>query len=313
MATQTFYEQTAANRRNSVLLALTIVLLLGALGGGLSLIWGSDLPAAAAMALGAVLIGVTAALLSLYTGDRLVLRSASAHEVSAAEAPQLLNVVAELCIAANIPMPKVYVIDDTSPNAFATGRDPAHASIAITRGLLEKLDREELQGVIGHELSHVRNYDIRYSLMIGVMVGTVVLVADVLLRATAFGGRGKNNSGIVLLISLILAAVAAVLANLVKLAASRQREYLADASSVELTRNPAGLERALMVLADASPMAHANRATQHLFIVNPLKRRGGMGLFSTHPPLADRIERLRRLHGGAPLSDDERAKLERAH
>ena len=167
--------------------------------------------------------------------------------------PQLLNVVRELAIAANIPMPAVYIIDDTAPNAFATGRDPAHASIAITTGLLEKLDREELQGVIGHELSHVRNLDIRFSLIVGVMVGAIAILADFFLRFTFWGGvsgRSRDRDGggggaqaIVFVIAIVLAILAPIISRFIQLAVSRQREYLADASAVELTRNPYGLER----------------------------------------------------------------------
>jgi heat shock protein HtpX len=215
-------------------------------------------------------------------------------------------------------MPKVYVIDDSAPNAFATGRDPAHASVAVTSGLLEKLDREELQGVIGHELSHVRNFDIRFSLLVGVLVGSVALLADFFLRATFWGGvggrrssssdRGGGLQAVVFVVAIILAILAPIAARLVQLAVSRQREYLADASSVELTRNPHGLERALAVIAsDQEVLEVANRATQHLYFTNPIKkfedRRSG--LFSTHPPIVDRVNRLRQLTGEAPLGADE--------
>jgi heat shock protein HtpX len=222
-----------------------------------------------------------------------------------------------MSIAAGVPMPSVYIIDDSAPNAFATGRDPQHASVAITTGLLEKLDREELQGVIGHELSHVRNYDIRFTLLVGVLVGSIALLADMFLRYgfwTGFGGRGRRSSGsgegggglqaIVLVLAIVLAILAPIMARLVQLAVSRQREYLADASSVDLTRNPVGLETALMkIAADQEPLEVANRATQHLYIVNPMKKLSdrGMGLFSTHPPILDRVNRLRAMYGQPPL------------
>ena len=225
--------------------------------------------------------------------------------------------VRELAIAANIPMPRVYIIDDTAPNAFATGRDPQHASVAITTGLLQKLDREELQGVIGHELSHVRNLDIRFTLLVGVLVGSIALLADFFLRFTFWGGlsgggsrgRDRDSGGgglqvVFFVVAIVLAIVAPFFAALVQLAVSRQREYLADASSVELTRNPYGLERALAkIAADPEPLEVANRATQHLYIVNPIKKLGehSSGLFSTHPPILDRINRLRQLSGEAPL------------
>ncbi len=188
-----------------------------------------------------------------------------------------------MALAAGTPMPKVYIIDDTAPNAFATGRDPEHASVAITTGLLQKLDREELQGVMGHELSHVRNFDIRFALLVAVLVGSIALLADFFLRFTFWGG-GRRGGGdrdkgggaliaIIYVIAIVLALLAPFIARLVQLAVSRQREYLADASSVELTRNPAGLERALAKIAsDKEVLEVANRATQHLYFTNPIKK-----------------------------------------
>ena len=225
--------------------------------------------------------------------------------------------VRELTIAADIPMPRVYIIDDTSMNAFATGRDPEHASIAVTSGLLSRMDREEVQGVIGHELSHVRNFDIRFALLVGVLVGSIALLADFFLRFTFWGGRGRSSSndkggggapahrpgG-----RLVLAILAPIAARLVQLAVSRQREYLADASGVELTRNPVGLERALATIAgDTEILEVANRATQHLYFTNPIMKLGETAgedqsaWFSTHPPLLDRINRLRALRGQPPV------------
>jgi heat shock protein HtpX len=225
-----------------------------------------------------------------------------------------------MALAAGVPMPKVYIIDDPSPNAFATGRDPQHSSVAVTTGLLQKMNREELQGVLGHELSHVRNYDIRFTLIVGVMVGSLALLAGFFLRYTFFfgGGRRNNNNGggggfaiILLLVGVVMAAVSYVFGALVQMAVSRQREYLADASSVELTRNPHGLESALAKLAsDNEPLHSVNGATQHLYIVNPLKKLGGgSALFSTHPPIVDRINRLRQLTGDPPMDPTEVRQL----
>ena len=313
MSAETFYRQEAANRRDSLILILAVMLILGALVGLIAAIWGAG-PSTPFFAAAGIGLGVLAALFSYYSGDQMVLSAAGAREIHAAEAPQLYNVVTELSLAAGIPMPRVFIIDTPALNAFATGRDPKHATVAITSGLLSNLDREELQGVLGHELSHVRNLDIRFSLLIGVLVGSIVLIADVFLRMTIFGGRGNSRNGggvILILITLVLAALAAFFAKFIELAASRQREYLADASSVELTRNPAGLERALALLsADTTPLVAANRATQHLYIVNPLKKLGGHGWFSTHPPIGERIERLRRLSGEAPLTPDEEKRLD---
>jgi len=252
-----------------------------------------------------------------------VLAASSAKPVTEEQAPQLYNVIRELTIAAGIPMPAVYVIQEDAMNAFATGRDPNHSSIAITTGLLNVMNREELQGVLGHELSHVRNFDIRFSLLVGVLVGGIALLSSFFLRYTFWFGGGRrsnnndNNGGgalqlIVFVIAIILAILAPIFTRLVQLAVSRQREYLADASSVELTRNPHGLESALAKLAgDTTVMKEANPATQHLYFHNPLMKLGsnGSALFSTHPPLVARINRLRQLTGEAPLPPDAASSI----
>src|SRR5215207_6692387 len=315
----TFYDQIGANKRNSILLALLVILLLGALG--LTIGWAvTGEPAAALPSMGiAITVGLIASLFSYFGGDSLVLSISGAKEVTKEDAPQLFNVVSELALAANVPMPRVYLIDDTAPNAFATGRDPKHASVAITTGLLQKLDREELQGVMAHELSHVRNFDIRFSLMVGVLVGSIALLADFFLRFTFWGGgsrrsRSSEGSGggglqiIVFAAAIVLAILAPLVARLVQMAVSRQREYLADASGVELTRNPVGLERALAkITLDTEPLEVANRATQHLYFENPIKAATGesSNLFSTHPAAIERINRLRQLTGEPPVTAPE--------
>ena len=228
-----------------------------------------------------------------------------------------------MATAANIPMPKVYIIDDTAPNAFATGRDPTHASVAITKGLLEKLDREELQGVMGHELSHVRNFDIRFAMIVGVLVGSIALMADFVLRFTFWGGGRRSSNdrdsgggglqAIMFVVAIVLSILAPIATRFVQLAINRQREYLADASSVGLTRNPYGLERALAKISeDTEVLEVANRATQHMYFTNPIKKfeERSSGLFSTHPPTLDRINRLRALTGDAPLAGAEAAELQ---
>ena len=322
MAEFTFYAQQAANRRNSVLLALVVVVLLGLLGFAIGYAITGD-PAGAALSVGiAVVIGFLASLGSYFAGDKLVLAASGAKEVDETTAPQLINVVREMTIAANVPLPKVYIIEDTAPNAFATGRDPKHASIAITTGLLQKLDREELQGVIGHELSHVRNLDIRFSLLVGVMVGSIALLSDFFLRFTFWGGgrrggRDRDGGGgglqaIMFIVAIVLAVLAPIAARLVQLAVSRQREYLADASSVELTRNPSGLERALAKIGtDKEVLEVANRATQHLYFTNPIKKfeERSSSMFATHPSIVDRINRLRSLTGERPLDPGDVAAL----
>jgi heat shock protein HtpX len=319
----TFYAEESANKRNSFLLALLVIAFLAAFGFviGFSIGYGSGDEVAFGIAALVIAVGIGAisALFSYYGGDKLVLSSSHAKEISAEQAPALYDVVNEMAIAAGVPMPKVYIIDDPSPNAFATGRDPQHSSVAVTSGLLQKMNREELQGVLGHEMSHVRNYDIRFTLIVGVMVGSLALLAGFFLRHTFWfgGGRRSNNRDgggfaiVLLLVGLVMSVVSYFFGALVQMAVSRQREYLADASSVELTRNPHGLESALAKLAsDNEPLHSANGATQHLYIVNPLKKLGGgSALFSTHPPIVDRINRLRKLTGDPPMDQSEVRQL----
>jgi heat shock protein HtpX len=310
------YDEEAANRRNSVLLVALVMIAFALFGYVIGYVLTGEAGSAMIAVTVALALSVLSAIGSYFGGDQIVLKSSQAQELSRRQSPQLFDIVEEMATAAGVPMPRVYMIDDPSPNAFATGRNPQHASIAVTTGLLRKLDREELQGVIGHEMSHVRNYDIRFSLLVGVLVGGISLLAQFFLRWTFWFGGGsrrddRGNSSLIgflfLLVGLVLSILAPVFTALVQLAVRRQREYLADASSVELTRNPYGLERALAEIAsDPEPLSVANGATQHMYIVNPLKKvGGGSALFSTHPPIVDRINRLRRLTGDAPL--DRRA------
>lgn len=321
IARTTFTDQIAANKRRSIVLLVVLCLVLAAVGYVVGAAWSGSTTAGLLFIPGGIALSLVLSLGAWFGGDSVVLAASRAREVDDAAAPQLRNVVRELSLAAGIPMPRTWIIDDSAPNAFATGRDPAHASIAITTGLLEKLDREELQGVIGHELSHVRNYDIRFALLVGVLVGSIALICDVFLRSWMWGGtrrssRSNDASGglgaLLMVLAIVLAILAPFFARLVQLAVSRQREYLADASSVDLTRNPVGLERALgRIAADTEPLEVANRATQHLYIVNPIKKlddRSG-SLFSTHPPLVSRIDRLRQLTGRPPLTPVEIAHL----
>jgi heat shock protein HtpX len=321
VARATFYDQISANRRNSFLMAAFVVVLLGLLGFTIGFaVSGEPAGGIAATAI-ALIVGGLAGIGTYFAGDSLVLSVSGAREVDEATAPQLLNVVREMAIAANVPMPRVYLIEDTAPNAFATGRDPKHASVAVTTGLLEKLDREELQGVLAHELSHVRNLDIRFSLIVGVMVGAIAILADFFLRFTFWGGgRGRNrDSGggggaqaVVFIIAIALAILAPLISRFIQLAVNRQREYLADASAVELSRNPYGLERALAKISgDAEVLEVANRGTQHMYFTNPIKKfeERSSSLMSTHPAIIDRINRLRQLTGDQPLGEAEQAQL----
>jgi heat shock protein HtpX len=310
LAPTTFFREIDRNRRNSWLLIGVVIVVLGVLGGVIGYAtgfgWGGVVVA--------VIVAMVMSVGSYFAGDGLVLASSGAKEVPFANPPdeykQFVNVVTEMSLAAGVPMPRVYVIKDTAPNAFATGRDPQHASVAATTGLLEKMDREELQGVIGHELSHVRNLDIRFALLVGVLVGSIALISDWFLRFTFWGGGRRsgddNNRGgggaqaILFILALVLAVIAPLIGRLVQLAVSRSREELADVSSVDLTRNPVGLARALRTISDDPEVLEvANRATQHLYIVNPVKsfEERSKSMWDTHPPIAERIRILERIAG----------------
>jgi heat shock protein HtpX len=309
----TFRERIARNRRNSLLLIAAFLAFIAVFGYVIGYAWlGNPVRALAGLAF-ALVIGVIAGLISYYGGDRMVLAASRAREITHDDAPVLFNVVEEMSIAAGIPMPKVYIVDDTAPNAFATGRSPEHATVAVTSGLLEKLDRDELQGVMAHEMSHVANFDIRYSMLVGILVGTTVLISDFFLRGLWFGGgrgggrRGGGGNGggqlqlIMMLVAIVLAILAPLFARLLQLSISRQREFLADATAIRLTRNPKGLADALQKISgDNEVLEVANRATAHLYIVNPIKKfeKRSKGLFSTHPPIEERIQILRAIEAG---------------
>ena len=315
-APTTFFREVDRNRRNSWLLVGVVIVVLGVLGGVIGYATGYGWAGVVI----AVVVAVVMSIGSYFGGDGLVLASSGAQEVSVANPPdqykQLVNVVTEMSLAGGVPMPKVYVIDDTAPNAFATGRDPQHASIAATTGLLEKMDREELQGVIGHEMSHVRNLDIRFALLVGVLVGSIALISDWFLRYTFWFGGGRRDrdsdrggggglAAILFIVAIVLAVVAPLIGRFVQLAVSRSREELADVSSVDLTRNPVGLARALRMISDDPEVLEvANRATQHLYIVNPIKsfEQRSKSMFDTHPPIGERIRILERIAGQMGVS-----------
>ena len=298
------YEQIAANKRKTVLLIAGAIVLLGAVGYVLGLWYGSG-PAGL---VGAVALAVVLSLGSFFGGDRLVLASTRAREVTPQEQPRLHNIVDGLAIAAGIPKPKVYVIPEQAPNAFATGRNPEHASIAVTEGLLSTMNRVELEGVIGHELAHVVDRDILVGTVVATLVGAVILISEFFTRSWWWGGvrgrRGGDRGGggieaIIFAVGLVLLILAPIIAQIVRLAVSRQREFLADAQGALLTRYPPGLASALRKIGAASgiPMRSANNATAHLWLNQPSRIQGeGMGplekLFSTHPPIEERIRRL---------------------
>ncbi len=305
----TFRDRIAVNKRNSLLLISAFLAFVALFGYVIGYAWIGDPTGAIFGLVLAFAVGTISGVATYYAGDRMVLAASRAREITHDEAPVLFNVVEEMTIAAGLPMPKIYIIDDTAPNAFATGRDPEHASIAVTSGLLEKLDRDELQGVIAHEMAHVGNFDIRYAMLVGILVGTTVLISDFFLRGLWFGaGRRREGGGqaqiIMIIIALALAILAPLFARLLQLSISRQREYLADATAVQFTRNPRGLADALQKISgDPEVLEVANRATAHLYIVNPIKKfeKRARGLFSTHPPIEERIKILRSLEtGGIP-------------
>jgi heat shock protein HtpX len=315
-ATTNFVAAQQVNRRNTLVL-LVILTALAALTGyviGWLLegeasdavpMWSRlGLFAAALMAV----VSVGWSLISLAFGDKLVLSMANAREIEKADAPQLYNVVEEMAIAAGVPMPRVMVLETDALNAFATGNKVGHGTIVVTRGLLDTLSRDELQGVVAHEMAHLANLDTRYMVIVGVTVGLIALVCDMLLRSMAWGNTGRSSNsgkkgsggGLLIILLIVVAIFAPLAAKAVQMAVSRQREYLADATSVQFTRNPNGLISALGKLADkAAPFPGVSRATQHLFIVNPVQTftSKSSALLATHPDIADRIARLRNLGG----------------
>lgn len=294
------FDQIAGNRRRSYLLLFFFVLLLA----GVVYAVGLYLELGRYFVIPAVIFALLMSWSSYYYSDKIVLSMSGAKPVVREQEPYLWNTVEGLSIAAGLPMPRPYIIEDSAPNAFATGRDPQHAAIAVTRGLLDKLNRLELEGVIGHEMSHIGNYDIRFMTLVSVIVGTVVLLSDWMMRSLWYGGGRRRRSGgreggnPLALIALIFVILSPIIAQLMRLALSRQREFLADASGAMLTRYPEGLASALEKLtADTEPLEVANKATAHLYIINPLTEYRGKlnSLFSTHPPIEERVKRLREM------------------
>ena len=260
----------------------------------------------------AAALAVVLTLVAWFAGDAAVLQTAGAHEISKQDAPQLWNVIEEMVLAAGLPtMPRVYLVDDDAPNAFAVGRRPELAAVAVTSGLLKRLNRDELQGVIGHEIGHICNYDIRFLTLASILLGSIVLIADIFLRTLRYGGRRSSSRGgsgavILFVIAIVFALLAPIMARILFFACSRRREYLADASSAQFTRYPEGLASALEKIGNIAP-DHANRALAALYIVNPLQSPSSSSIFSTHPPLNDRIAILRAMGGMSGFVDYQRA------
>ena len=301
------YEAIAQNKRRSILLIAGAILLLGAVGFGLGYLFSSGI----AGLIVAVVIAAGLSIGSYRYGDRLVLASTRAREVTPEQEPRLHNVVEGIALAAGIPKPRVYIVPEQAPNAFATGRDPEHSSIAVTQGLLDMMNRVELEGVVAHEMSHVVDRDILFGTIVATLVGAVVLISEFFLRWFWWGGfagrRSSSDSGggaagaIGLAIGLVLLILAPLFGQIIKFAVSREREYLADAQGAMLTRYPPGLISALEKISQSpTAMRSANNATAHLWLSQPSRVPGDdtsrlERLFSTHPPLADRIRRLQEM------------------
>ena len=315
VATTDFVAAQAANRRNTLVLLVILTVLAALFGYLIGWVLESQVddgvPMLSILGLGGAGIMAAASVgwsgISLAFGSNMVLHMADAKPIEKADAPQLYNVVEEMSIAAGVPMPKVMVMETDALNAFATGTSTANSAIVVTRGLLGTLNREELQGVGAHEMSHLANLDTRYMVVVGVTVGLIALVCDMLLRSLAWGRGNRSSSSsdkkgggaaILIILLIVVAILAPIAAKFVQMAVSRQREYLADATSVQFTRNPNGLISALGKLAEkAEPFPGVSRATQHLFIVNPVQTftAKSSALLATHPDIADRIARLRNL------------------
>lgn len=289
------YSQIAANKRKTVLLMAFFVALVGVLGWLFSAVFLEEPLITPYILIGAAIY----TLITYFAGSKLALAMNGAHRIEKKDNPRLWRTVENLAITNGMPMPKVYVIDDPAPNAFATGRNPEHAVVAATTGLLDVMDDSELEGVMAHELGHVKNYDIRVSLVAFALAAVVGLLADIMFRMAWFGGRDDDNSSsgsILFVLGVVGALLAPLAATLIQLAISRKREYLADATGALTTRYPEGLASALEKIgAHGSSLRRQNTSTAHLFFANPLKGKSLATLFSTHPPVAERVARLREM------------------
>lgn len=298
----TAYNQVSSNRVKTWLIMFFFAAFITLLAYIFTMALGFEGPSSLSFAGVALIVAGIMNFISFYYSDKMVMAISRARKIKKNDNPHLFRTIENLCIASGLPMPNIYVIDDSAPNAFATGRNPKHAAIAFTTGILQKLDKLELEGVAAHELSHVGNFDTRLMTIVSILVGTVALLADWYFRATWFSHRDddsrSSSSAIFAVLALIMAILAPLISTLIQLSISRKREFLADASGALLTRNPDALADALLKISqDKEPLEVANRATAHLYIVNPLK--GGeikaafANLFNTHPKLEERVKALR--------------------
>lgn len=289
------YGAIAANKRNTVLIMAGFVGLIGAIGYVASLYYGEQ-----SITLWVVAVAAIYALIQYFAASKLALAMTGAHEIQKRDNPRLYRIVENLAITIGIPTPKVYIIDDPAPNAFATGRNPKNAVVAATTGILDSMSDRELEAVMAHEMGHVQNYDIRVSMIAFGLVSAIGILSDIALRMLFFGGndRDRNVSPVMMIVGIVVIILAPIMATLIQLAISRQREYLADATGAMTTRDPEGLASALEKLKkEGRPMQKQNSSTAHLFFNNPLKPGMIATLFSTHPPLDERIKRLQKNAG----------------
>ena len=287
------YSAIAANKRNTIIIMIIFVVMIAGLGWIFSAVYGST-----GIFWGTFVGAGIYTLIQYFAADKIALSVNGARQIEKRDNPLLYNTVENLAITNGMPMPKVYIIDDPAPNAFATGRDPQHASVAATTGLLALMDKSELEGVIAHELGHVKNYDIRVMMIVFGLVSVIGLIADIFMRMLWFRDREESPPPALMALGIVAAVLAPIVALVVQLAVSRQREYLADATGAQTTRYPEGLASALEKLEGVSTATRRqNSSTAHLFFANPLKKGTLAGLFSTHPPLEERIARLRGMEG----------------
>lgn len=307
------YRAIAANKRNTVFIISLFLIILAAIGFAVNYIWGGGRSGNYGIFIAVVIGAGVYTLIQYFAASSQALAITGAQQIQKADNPRLYRIVENLAITTGLPMPKVYIINDPAPNAFSTGRDPKHASVAATTGILDLMDDAELEGVMAHEMGHVQNYDIRVSTLVFGLVVAIGFIADILLRFSLFGGlsggrndNNNNNNGggggganpVVLILSIVALVLSPILAALIQAAISRQREYLADASSAMITRNPPELESALKKLGEyGRPVARQNTSMAHMWVADPNKPGMMSKLFGTHPPIPDRIARLEKIGG----------------
>jgi heat shock protein HtpX len=290
------YSDIAANKRRTFIIMFFFVIFVGVIVW----IFAKAIGNSNAIFIGGIIGALVYALITYYAGSRMSLAVNRAQQIEKKDNPRLWRTVENLAITDGLPMPKVYIMNDPAPNAFATGRDPNHSSVCVTSGLLDIMNDNELQGVLAHELSHIKNYDIRVSMVAFALSAVISLLADIIIRMVWFRDNDNENNQVFLILGIVAAVLAPLVAMFIQLAVSRQREYLADASGALTTRYPEGLASALAKIGNTGSATKVqNTATSHLFFANPLRKHGISNLFSTHPPIADRIKRLNDMEGHA--------------